>query len=463
MNRKIILSFMTICLLLTAFSASVSVVNGQTKKQIKQAKKLADEANRSFQKKDYQTAISKYAEAITLVPNFPDTHYWKGYAHYYLNEYDQAIVELDTALERGYKPLDIYKLRWFLNYQKKNYDAALKDVEQGLQLDPSNLTFNLAVGELNFAKGSYQQALTAYEKAVEIDPNNADTHYSIAASYAALGDTSKQLQSALEAVRRNTKHLGEAYFLIGDGYQKTRKFNEAADAYLKAMSAKPDIYATYHNLSDIYRNQNRFEEAIVVTNKGLKIFPNDGNLYIDLGWYKSLANHNFEAIIASKKAVELAPNQYAGYTNLCRAYYETKQYELALTSCNTALKLNPDDGEANVYLGFTYLSLNKVETANKFFTKAVDGLGEFTKNNPDYSDGFYLLGNAYYYVGQPQKAIEAYNKCLELSPRFSKARYNLGLTYFVTKNMSAAKEQYEELLKIDKDLAAKLKQTIDKK
>jgi superkiller protein 3 len=463
MNRKIILSFITFCLLLTAFSASVSVVNGQTKRQINQAKKLAGEGDKSFQKKDYQAAINKYAEAIALVPNFPDTHYWKGYAHYYLNEYDLALAEMDAALERGYKPLDVYKLRWFLNYQKKDFEAALKDVEQGLQLEPSNLTFNLAVGELNFAKGSYKQALAAYEKAVEIDPNNADAHYSIAASYAALGDTDKQLLSALEAVKRNTKFLGEAYFLVGDGYQKAGKYNEAVTAYLKAMSAKPDIYATYHNLSDIYRNQNRFEEAITITKKGLVIFPNDANLYTDLGWYNSLGNHNFEAIIASKKAVELAPEQYAGYTNLCRAYYETKQYDLALSSCNTALRLNPSDGEANVYLGFTYLSLNKEETANKFFAKAVDGLREFTKNNPDYSDGFYLLGNAYYYVGQPKDAIEAYNKCLQLSPRFAKARYNLGLTYFVTKNMSAANEQYEELLKMDKDLAAKLKQTIDKK
>ncbi len=463
MKNKIILGFITYCLLLTAFSVSVSTVNGQTKKQLKQAKNLSDEGDRSFQRKDYRTAITKYAEAIVLVPDVPALHYWKGYAHYYLNEYDQAITELDAALDRGYKPVDVYKLRWFLNYQRKNYEAALGDVEKGLQLDPSNLTFNLAVGELNFAKGSYQQALVAYQKAVEIDPNNADTHYSIAASYAALGDTNRQLLAALEAVSRNTKYLGEAYFLVGDGYQKTGKFSEAITAYLKAMSAKPDIYPLYHNLSEIYRNQNRVEEAITVTKKGLEKFPNDGNLYIDLGWYNSLADHSFEAIIASKKAVELAPKNYAGYTNLCRGYYETKQYQLAVESCNNALRLNPDDGEANVYLGFTFLSLEKEEMANKFFVKAVKGLLDFTKNNPDYSDGFYLLGNAFYYTGDPNKAIDAYKKCLQLSPRFAKAHYNLGLTYFVNKNMSAANEQYEALIKLDKDLAAKLKQTIDRK
>lgn len=463
MNKKIIIGFITYCLLLTAFSASVSNVNGQTKKQIKQAKNLTDEGDKSFQRKEYQKAINKYAEAISLVPSHPTPHYWKGYAHYYLNEYDQAISELNVALARGYKPLDIYRLRWFLFYQQKNFEAALKDVEQGLQLDPSNLTFNLAVGELNFAKRDYQKALTAYQKAVEIDPNNADTHYSIAACYAVLGDTDNQLLAALEAVNRNTKYLGEAYFLVGDGYQKTRKFSEATNAYLKAMSAKPDIYPIYHNLSDIYRNQNRFEEAITVIKKGLQLFPNDANLYIDLGWYNSLANHNFEAIIASKKAVELAPTNYAGHTNLCRGYYETMQYPLALGACNEALKLNPNDGEANVYIGFTYLSLNNEKTANSYFAKAVKGLSEFTNNNPDYSDGFYLLGNAYYYDNQPKKAIEAYEKCLELSPRFAKARYNLGLTYFVMNKMPDAEEQYQTLLKLDKNLAAKLRGFLDKK
>lgn len=463
MNKKVIIGFITYCLLLTAFSAAVSNVNGQTKKQIKQAKILTDEGDKSFQRKEYQRAINKYAEAISLVPAHPTPHFWKGYAHYYLKEFDQAISELNVALERGYKPLDVYKLRWFLLYQQKNYEAALKDVEQGLQLDPSNLTFNLAVGELNFAKGDYQKALTAYQKAVEIDPNNADAHYSIAACYAVLGDTNKQLLAALEAVTRNTKYLGEAYFLIGDGYQKTRKFSEAINAYLKAMSAKPDIYPIYHNLSDIYRNQNRFEEAITVIKKGLQLFPNDANLYVDLGWYNSLANHSFEAIIASKKAVELAPTNYAGYTNLCRGYYETMQYPLALNACNDALKLNPNDGEANVYIGLTYLSLNNEKTANDYFAKAVKGLLEFTKNNPDYSDGFYLLGNAYYYDNQPKKAIEAYDKCLELSPRFAKARFNLGLTYFVMNKMPAAEEQYEALLKLDKNLAAKLRGVLDKK
>jgi tetratricopeptide (TPR) repeat protein len=56
---------------------------------------------------------------------------------------------------------------------------------------------------------------------------------------------------------------------------------------------------------------------------------------------------------------------------LRRPYYEkNKQFESALNACNSALKLNPNDGESNIYLGFTYLSLDKTETANEYFRKA---------------------------------------------------------------------------------------------
>ena len=123
----------------------------------------------------------------------------------------------------------------------------------------------------------------------------------------------------------------------------------------------------------------------------------------------------------------------------------------------------PNDGETNFYLGRAHDFINKPDLATKYYDKAVVGLLEFTRNNPDYSDGFYLLGNAYYVDHQKDKAIAAYKKCLQLSPRFAKARYNLGIIYFSNGNLIAAKQQYEELKKIDPVTAEKLKQAMDKK
>ncbi len=94
--------------------------------------------------------------------------------------------------------------------------------------------------------------------------------------------------------------------------------------------------------------------------------------------------------------------------------------------------------------------------------EAAPSLLDYTRANPNYSDGFYLLGNAFYYVGQPQKAVEAYLKTLELYPNFAKARFNLGLAYFVKGDLPQARAQYAILLKTNRDLADKLKATIEK-
>ena len=151
-----------------------------------------------------------------------------------------------------------------------------------------------------------------------------------------------------------------------------------------------------------------------------------------------------------------------GYTNLCRAHNDMEQYQSAVTACNNALRLNPDDGETYFYLARAYKQSNRTADANRAIDRAVPGLIKFTQDNPDYSDGFYLLGNAYSENGNFEKALEAYRKCLQLSPGFSRAWYNSGAIYVHLNKKSEAMAQYQALLPLDADLASKLKAVIDK-
>lgn len=463
MMKKIFLGLFTYCLMLTLFSALTVNVAAQSKKDLKKAKDLASQGDRSFNRRDYQGAIKKYEESIRLVNNNPYAHFWKGNAHYYLEQYDEALTELNTADRQGYKPLiDIYKVRWFVNYKKKNYDDALADLRQGLVQEPDNLLMKAGLGDVYYAKQSYGDAVVAFNAVVDKIPNNGNVYYNIAFAYYNLGQADNQKNAAQKAIQNGTQYLAESYILIGDAESKRRNFREAAEAYEKSLNIRQDIYAVYRNLADIYRNQNRFADAIEVTKKGLRQFPRDGGLYIDLSWYYSLSDLPEEAIGAAQRAVAFVPDQYMAHTNLCRGYNDNKEYEKAVVACNNALKLNPNDGETNFYLGRAYDFLNKPDTATKYYKNALDGLVEYTSKNPDYSDGFYLLGNACYANGLLDKAIEAYKRSLELSPRFTKARLNLGYMYVKKGEIESAQAQYRALLDLDKDSADKLKAAISK-
>lgn len=460
MTKRFFTVLLTSLFLLTVFSA----FSVETQAQPKKAKKLVSEGDKFFKQKNYQSAIEKYAEAIVLAPNYADAHYRKGYAHYNLNQYDEAIEDLNRALAQGFKPPgDVYKIRWNIYYQKKDYNAAQDDLEEAIRLDPSNAAYNRSLGDIYAGKQLWREAITAYQAYAQKGPADGDVYYSMARAYHGLGETPGQEINALEAVKRNTKFLGESYFLIGDALQKGGRLDEAAQNYQKSLEAKKDHYEAYVNLSDLYRNQNRFKEAIETVNKGLALYPEDGSLYTSLAWYYSLSDRHQEAVAAGLSAIKYAPKESMGYTNLCRAYNDTKQYQLAIQTCNQALKISPNDGETNFYLGRAYDFLNKPEMATRFYDKAVEGLVQFTKNNPFYSDGYYLLGNAYFADRQREKAIEAYKKALVISPRFARARYNLGIIYFNGGDVKEAREQYDELRKIDPATAEKLKQAMDKK
>jgi tetratricopeptide (TPR) repeat protein len=462
MTKKIFLGLMTYFLLFAAFSALPSEINAQSKKDIQKAKKLTTEGDEFFRQRNYQLAVDRYAEASALVPKNGYARFWKGYSHYYLNQFEQASSDLDAALTLGFKPLEIYRVRWEVNYKNKNYDAALSDVQQALKLDPG-FYYNNALGDIYRGKGDWQNALAAYRTAAQLEPNNPDVNYWIAFVSYNLGDTKTQETAAQEAVKRNTQYMGESFFLIGDALYKAKRIDEAMKTFERVVNMKPAIAEVYAPLSDIYRSQGRFKDAIAITKKGLELHPENGNLYISLSWYYSLDDKHKEAVEAGEKAISFAPEQSMGFTNLCRAYNDIRKYEDAIKTCNQALKLNPNDGETNFYLGRAYNFLKNTDTAAQYYKKAVIGLEEFTRSNPDYSDGFYLLGNAYFSDGQREKAIEAYKKSLELSPNFAKVRYNLGYLYFLKNDTGAAREQYEALKKIDYVTAEKLKQAMEKK
>jgi tetratricopeptide (TPR) repeat protein len=462
--KRHLLGLAIVGLLLSAALVFPHDASGQSKKDAKKARQIADKAAAAFVKRDYRAAIDGYSQAIALDANNVDYHFWKGVAHHYVDENALALPELNLALEKGYKkPLEIYRVRWRVHYANKEFDAALADLKQGLVLDPNNLEFLQGLGDISYARNNYREAIEAYQKVVlKNPPNSAELYMNIARAQAGSGDLDGLIVSAGEAIKRGTTSLAEAQLLIADALRKKGRTDEAIAAYVKAIDAKPDTYSSYERLADLYRDQNRFTEAIDISRKALRYFPNDGRIYTNLSRFYSLADRNDEAIQAAQAGITFSPDGYLAYTNLCRAYNDAKKPDMAIRECNNALKRKPGDGETYFYLARAYDLAGKPDDATKFYKQAVVGMLEYTSSNPDSADGFYLLGNAYFADNQREKAIDAYEKCLALSPRFSKARYNIGIIQLRQKNKVAALEQYNRLRELDPELAGKLKVEIDK-
>ena len=462
MSRPVTLKLSFLFLLATLGSVFSTTVEAQTRREKNQSEQAVREGDKLAVQRNYRGAIDSYTRAVTIWQGNAYAHFQKGKSHFFLNEYEMAVQEYDLALKNGYKAIDVFKVRWEAYDKLKRYDEAVADIDNVLKAEPSNSQFALAAAEINFARGNYQGAADAYQKALLQSPNNADLYYRLAASKEKLGDVEGQAAAAEEAIKRNTQFRAESLGILGNARLAQKRIPEAIDAYSKALASRPDKVESYRQLAELYRSQNRIDEAIEISKAGLRQHPNNGEIYTDLTWFYSLAGRTDDAIAAGRSATQLLPKSQMGYTNLCRAYNEAKRPELAISNCNAALRITADDGETLFYLGRAYDELKNRAEAEKYYRRAVLGLVAFTKNNPDYSDGYYLLGNAYAEVGENAKAVQAYSRCLELNPRFSKANFNIGIIRIIERNKAAAMEQYNALLITDKALAEKLKVEIDK-
>jgi tetratricopeptide (TPR) repeat protein len=432
------------------------------KRDTGKSKKALSEANKLYNQRNYRDAVAKYQEAISFDANNADAHFYKGQAHYFLKEYDLALEHLNQAEKLKYKSLDVSKARAYVEYERKDFEAAMADIRKVIAAEPKNLAYVELSAAISRDLKNYDEAIASYQKLSDATPNNGNIVFEIAKLYAAKGDLDNQVAFAEKAIRLGTQFLVDAQILLTDAYIKQGKSQQAEVALLKIIDLKPDSRDVYRTLSDMYRSQARYNEAIEITRRAIRQFANDGELYTDASWYYSLAGRNEEAVQAAQAGIRFRPTDSMAYTNLCRAYNDLNRPELAISACNNALKYSPDDGETYFYLGRANDLLDRPAEATKYYKKAVTGLEAYTKERSDYSDGFYLLGNAYFADGQLEKAIAAYSKCLEMSPRFARARFNIGMVQLQQRNKSGATEQYYILMGLDKTLATKLKTEIDK-
>ncbi|MBS1522201.1 MAG: tetratricopeptide repeat protein [Bacteroidetes bacterium] len=121
------------------------------------------------------------------------------------------------------------------------------------------------------------------------------------------------------------------------------------------------------------------------------------------------------------------------------------KYADAIAKYNEALKLDPDNAQANYEMAFTLVSSDKGNDGIPYVEKAIE-----KSNSPQLKAACYdMLGSIYDNDHKTQKAIEAYKNGIQVNPKYQRLYYNLGLTYFRNKQFAEAEVNAIEAIKLD--------------
>jgi tetratricopeptide (TPR) repeat protein len=198
------------------------------------------------------------------------------------------------------------------------------------------------------------------------------------------------------------------------------KFDEAIEAFNKAIEINPkDGYAISRKGFALV-NLGRNEEALEAFNKAIEINPKDDYALSRKGLALVNLGRNEDALEAFNKALEINPKDGYAFSGKGLALVNLGRNEEAVDVFNKAIEINPKDGYALTSKGITLVNLGRYEEAVDVFNKAIE-------INP--KDGYALTskGLALVNLGRYEEALDVFNKAIEINPKDGYALTSKGL------------------------------------
>ena len=116
--------------------------------------------------------------------------------------------------------------------------------------------------------------------------------------------------------------------------------------------------------------------------------------------------------------------------------------ENKVTAYKSVAEREPSNAKPRIELGNLYFDAERYEDAVKWYGEAV----KLEPNDPNLSTD---LGVSFYYVNQPDRALEQFDKSLKTDPKHLKTFLNIGIVKaFGKKDLDGARAAWEQILQI---------------
>ncbi len=154
-----------------------------------------------------------------------------------------------------------------------------------------------------------ENTFRAYRQAIRISPFNVMLRNELAwLQFQYRGDFEGAMRMLEKSLALDSQ-FDETYLLMGDLHVTRRNWEEAASAYTKAISKKPDLAEAYDKLGFVREQQGRYYESIMANMDLLKVMANDPsvwNIHRNLAILYETTGNNEAALSHVELALEKA-------------------------------------------------------------------------------------------------------------------------------------------------------------
>jgi tetratricopeptide (TPR) repeat protein len=164
--------------------------------------------------------------------------------HKFLKDFDAG--KLDSAVKHLSKAINAYP-GWATAHHNLgqtyarmgNYDQAIVEFQSAAELDTRMVPPWLGLSKVYFLQKEYADGETAARRALDIDPVNGDAQYFLARNLIASG---QETHEALQLLRKSKEQYAASRLLLANVYLKHGAVDEAV-AELRGYAAQPNVEA----------------------------------------------------------------------------------------------------------------------------------------------------------------------------------------------------------------------------
>lgn len=234
-------------------------------------------------------------------------------------------------------------------------------------------------------KQDFEGAIKLYSKAIKSsklkDKSAYPPVYKRAVCYYSIGQFEASL-SDIETFMVEYPGLFQAYMLKAFIYRETDDIENQLSALNEAMALQPGDPGLIKWRSSIYLEKGEYEK-VREDLQYVKAIQDDPEVEMYLGFAYYNLKQVDSAFIALNKAIELEPTYLPAYLYGGSFSLQESNNELALKYLDVALRLDPENLNAQFYKGIALLELDRVEEGCSLLAKAFyageDDAGDYLK------------------------------------------------------------------------------------
>jgi tetratricopeptide (TPR) repeat protein len=190
-----------------------------------------------------------------------------------------------------------------------------------------------------------------------------------------------------------------------------REFEAAIAPLQKFIGERPEFAYAHFQLAYVYTALMKTDEARAEYERTIAIDPKMAEAYVNLGLLYMSENPPAadRAIAPLRKAVELMPGQKQPLRDLAVAQSRSGDAAGAAESFEALLRLDPDDVDANTYVGTEFMRKNRPQEAEARFRHALE-------HHPGFHPALLGLAMSLEAQKKPGEAVDAYRQSLARVP-----------------------------------------------